>query len=193
MSLAVRSFPSAVTDIDGYKIVAGQAVLPGQPAPAASEGQAGDPGRGDLTAGSRQPEGLGLVIKLPPCHAGVRAGGASGWIDAYGLHPGQVDHQAGGAHCIARDIVTTPTYGENHIMRTGEIDRCDHVGRSRTAGNQCRALVDHAIPDFAGCIVTVVTSTQESTAQTPLELFDNFLAENSFGPRVLDDLHVCHG
>jgi hypothetical protein len=100
------------------------------------------------------------VVELPPSYAGVGASRASGRIDAHGLRPGQIDHQAAIAHGIARDVVPAAADCHEEIVRAGEVNASHHVGRTGAASDQCWSPIDHAIPDLAGRIVIVVHSPQ---------------------------------
>ena len=62
--------------LGGPQVVERQAVLRHQPAEAAAERQAGDPGAADDAAGRREPVQLRLAVELPPEDAALRAHGA---------------------------------------------------------------------------------------------------------------------
>jgi hypothetical protein len=53
--------------------------------------------------------------------------------------------------------VAAATQRNQQVVRTGEIDAVNHVGYLGTPRNQGWAPVDHAIKDFAGRIVAVLT------------------------------------
>ena len=50
-------------------------------------------------------------------------------------------------------------------MIAGKAHRRHHVGGPGAAGDQPRAPVDHAVPDFAGIVITAVAGAQQRAAQ----------------------------
>src|SRR5207244_447198 len=64
-----EELPVGGDQLHGTEVVGSQAVLAHQPADAAAEGEARDPGRGDQPAGRRQPLLLGRGVQLAPGEA----------------------------------------------------------------------------------------------------------------------------
>src|SRR5215467_13291878 len=63
-------------------------------------------------------------------------------------------------------------YGDQYVMRAGEVDRTDHVGDAGAADDEVGAPIDHRVMDLARGIVTVVTGTDQRATQTGLEFCD---------------------
>ncbi len=136
VALTFRSWPSAVTEIGRQEVVAGQAEATHQVAEAAAQREPGDPRRGHEAAGGRQAEGLGLAVELAPGDAGFGPHRAARRVDPDPLHPGQVNHQPIVAHREARHAVAAPADGDQQVVGAREVDGADHIGRSRTPGDQ---------------------------------------------------------
>jgi hypothetical protein len=63
-------------------------------------------------------------------------------------------------------------YGDQEVVRAGEVHRADHVGDAGAADDEVGAPVDHRVVDLAGGIVTVVIRADERATQTGLGLRD---------------------
>src|SRR5690349_5645145 len=112
------------------------------------------------------------MVELTPGYARLCAGGLMRGIDADALHAREVDNQSTVADGIAADIVAATANSHQNTVRIREIDAVNHVRNSGAAGNQCRALVDHAVPDLAGVLITWVARTQQFPPQTGFEILD---------------------
>ncbi len=112
------------------------------------------------------------MVELTPGYAGLCAGRAVPGIDADTLHARKVDDQSTVAHRIAADIVAATANSYEQTVRLSKIDAVNHVGNSGAVDNQCRALVDHAVPDLAGVVIARVARTQQFTEQAGFEIFD---------------------
>ena len=156
-------------DIDGEEIITDETVLPREPAQAAAQGEARDTGVGDGATGRRQAERLGFVVELAPGDSALRAGRAPDGIDPHAPHPGQVDHQTVVADGIAGNVMATAAYRQQQMMGAGELDTLEDIGHTSTADNQCRASVNHGIPDLASLLVARLTGTEQGTTQAGLK------------------------
>src|SRR5262245_51098926 len=74
--------------------------------------------------------------------------------------------------------MTPATYGDQQVVRAGEVYRAAHVGDAGAAGNEIGVTVDHSVVDLAGGIVTIVAGTQQRAAQTGLEPGDRRLVRS---------------
>jgi hypothetical protein len=155
------------------EIVDGQAVLAGEPAEAAPEGEPGDARIGDRAAGGGEPKGLRLVVELDPLSARLSPGRAGRGIDTDGFHRGEIDHEASVADRVAREAVAPPAHGHLQPMVPSEGHGADDVGGPGTAGNQGWPSVKHPVPQLAALVVGIVTGTQHVTPQTSLEPDDS--------------------
>jgi hypothetical protein len=53
-----------------------------------------------------------------------------------------------------------------------KIDALNHVCNSGAAANQCRALVNHSVPDLARVVIARVVWAQQFPSQTGFEILD---------------------
>src|SRR5579884_2563860 len=104
---------------------------------------------------------MSRVIPLAPGAATFDANGAGGGINAYPLHAREIDNHAIIAGPQARTTMPATAYGQRQILLAGEVDRCDHVGHIRTANDQRRVPVDHAIVDLPRLLVAIIAETQQ--------------------------------
>jgi hypothetical protein len=65
--------------------------------------------------------------------------------------------------------MAAPANSQQEVMRASEIDGSDDIGGCGTAGNQCGAFVNHAIPDGTGSIIPGVAWAQERAPQLCLQ------------------------
>src|SRR5207247_2064978 len=116
-------------EIDREEVVAGQALLPGEETGSAPQGQSGDAGGGDDSAGRRQPDALRRRIEFAPCNSSADDRGASLRVDSDVFHQRQIDDEAVVAHRVSRHIVSTASDGQGESMVPREADRLDPVVR----------------------------------------------------------------
>ncbi len=113
--------PVGEDDVGREQVVAGEPVLPAQPADAAAEREAGDAGVGDDPARGRQPVELRLAVELAPQDAGLGADRARRRIDADPLHRREVDDQPAVADGRAGDVVAAAADGDFELLRSREL------------------------------------------------------------------------
>jgi hypothetical protein len=82
-------------------------------------------------------------------------------IYAHASHPRQIDHQTTIADRITGDIVGTNTHCNQKFMRACEFDGINDVDNPTTACDQRGPPVDHAVPDFAGILITGLAGAEE--------------------------------
>ena len=131
-----------------------------EPANAATERQPSDARHGHSSASAGEAEGLCLTVEFTPGHAPLGPGRAPSRIDAHPLHPREVDDEATITHGTAPDVVATTAYCDDEIVAASEVDCGHHVTDARTAQDQGRRLVDHAVPDSSGGVEVSVTGTE---------------------------------
>src|SRR5207302_1437476 len=129
----------------------------------------------------RQAVGLRLVVEIEPGGSGLSAGGAAHRVDADVPHAGEVDHQAAVDQGGAGGIVAPATHGDGDIVAAGEAHGVDHVRSPGAAHDELRALIDHAVPDFARLLVVIIAGADQVAAQAELEVLDRGLAEGGAG------------
>src|SRR5690606_6192918 len=97
---------------EGDDVVAGQAVLAGQPAHAAAEGEPADAGVGDVAGGGGQAVRLGGAVERAEQGAALDAGAAAERVHPYAAHQGQVDHEAVVGDGEAGGVVPAAAYAD---------------------------------------------------------------------------------
>src|SRR4029450_4006425 len=117
-------------DLCRQQVVAGQPVLPPDPADATSQCQSRHPSVGDDTGRGRQPENLSGTVEIAQCCTTVYTSGLLCRVHLNASHPSQVDHQATLGHSLARDIVAAGTYRDEKVVIPGKRHCADHVGRA---------------------------------------------------------------
>ncbi len=169
-------------DVDGFEVVARQAVLASEPPDAAAQRQTGDPGWGDNAGGRSEAESLAVAVEL--CHGQARLspGPPPRGIDPAALHPREIDHQPAVAHRLAGHVVPTAPHGDLERLRPREPDAGDHIGRARTAGDQGRPPVDHGVEDPAGGIVVGVVGKQDVATKRGAEVVERALLDHLCSP-----------
>src|SRR5205823_6639627 len=143
-------------DLGRDEVVDGHPVLAHEPAKPAAEGEAGDAGARDLAAGRGQAMDGGGGVELGPGHARLGPHGSGRRVDLDGAHRRQVDHQAALGDGLAGDVVAAAP--DRHLAAglPPETDGVDDVGRRGAAGDDRGVLVDHAVVDATGVVVTGV-------------------------------------
>ena len=106
----------------------------GQPADAAAERQAGDPGPGDDADRHRQPERLRRAIDVAEGGAGPDADETGVGIDLDRVEPPQVQDDPVVDGAVAGDVVAAAADRERQAGRACERDRRRDVGRARRPG-----------------------------------------------------------
>ena len=112
------------------------------------------------------------VIDIAPGAAALDAHRAVRRVDADALHAREVDHQAVVAGAEAGAVVAAAAHGEGQAVLAGEVDGADHIGHIDAAGNQRRALVDHAVVDLARLLVVGVARLDQLAAHTCAEILN---------------------
>ncbi len=156
----------------GLQVVEREAVLRHQPTEAAAERQAGDAGRADHAAGRRETVELRLAIELLPQHAALGPRRSRGRIDVNAFHRREIDHQAAVDGSASADVVATAANGDFEAERARELDGIRNVSRSMTPGDECRPLVDEAVVDAAGVVVSGICRLEDSAGEGGGNLFE---------------------
>jgi hypothetical protein len=180
-------------DIDREQVIATQAVFPGQPPHASTEGEAGNAGIGDDARRGSQVERLGLVVEFPQLNTGLGAGRAPERIDAHAFHLGQVNHETPVTEGVARNAVPTSSDGHQQVVGAGKIDGINHVGHASTADNQGGPFANHSIPDGTSFLVALITGTEQWATQAGLESLHGGLVKDRISAPGSGHAQVCHG
>jgi hypothetical protein len=143
-------------DVDRDEIVQREPVLALQAAHTPAESQAGHAGVRDDADGTRQAEGLGLVVELGQERAAVHSRHATLGIDADASHARQVDDESSVARGEARDAVSSAPDGDRELVISSEPERGEDVGDAGRPDHDRRTPVDHAVPHDPGRVVARV-------------------------------------
>ena len=155
--------------VAGREVVDGESEAAHEVADPATEGQPADAGVGDDAARHGQPEGLGLVVDVAPQTAALSPDRSRQGVDPHPGHGGQVDHQAVVTHGVSGDGVAAASHRHRQRPLPGELDRGQHVGRPRAAGDDRGPTLDVPVPDLPGGLVTLVARF-EYRSEEPLDL-----------------------
>src|SRR6516165_3064322 len=90
-------------------------------------------------------------------------------------HQREVDEEAAVADRVTGDVVAAAAHSEEKLRVPRELDRIDDIGRALAAGDNCRAAVDHRVPDGTGGFVSVLAWQGESPAHLAAQARQNFL------------------
>ena len=151
------------------QVVDREAVVPGQVADAAAEGEASDSGRRDDPARRRQAVLVGRVVDLAPGATAADPNRAGLGIDIDRLEQREVDDDAVVTRPQSGAVVAAAAHGQQQVVRGGEANRrCDVVGVG-AARDQRRTLLDHRVVDLARLAVVGVIGADQ-LAPEPGEL-----------------------
>jgi hypothetical protein len=170
--------------IDREEIVAGEAVLACQIAPARARGYPAMP----------------VVEIWPPVVVEPNAWASRS--NAPHVRPGSARavRRAGSMRTLfmpERSIISPPSQtalparlwhppcSHQQIALMRELDAMDHVGNTRVADNQRWALVDHSIPDLASAVISGVARSRQFATQARFEFLDRGLIYHGSLPEVV--------
>src|SRR5260370_21176736 len=108
--------------------------------------QPGNPSVGVAPESDRKTKRLCFTVELAETKARRRRGGPPRGIDADALHWRQIDHEAAGTDGFAGIVMAAPANGYEKVVFARKAHAVDNISRSATARDQCRTLVDHAVP-----------------------------------------------
>ena len=131
----------------GFEVVDRHAVLAAQPPEAPAEREAGDAGRGVDPQRHGEAMSLRRCIEVTQRRARLHRGAAGRGVDANRPHLREIDDDAVVADGTTGDVVTAAAHGEEQAELACEINRALHVRRILTANDDCRAPIDHRVPD----------------------------------------------
>ena len=143
-------------DVRAQQVVDREAVLAGQVADAAAQGQAADAGRSQDAERGRHPDLGGRGVDLGEGRPAAGGDRAAVGVDRDRRQRREVDDDAVVDRAEAGGAVPAATDGERHVVAPGEPDAGrDIVGR-RGADDDARAAVDHAVVHGPSLVVARV-------------------------------------
>src|SRR5919107_524946 len=125
---------------------------------------------GDSPTSDREPEVLGLAVKLAPGETGLGAGGPLLRVHPHTFHRREVYDDAPVARRVAWHGVTSAAYRHHQFILAGEVHCGANVCDAGAASDQGRSAVYHRVEYGAGCIVAVVLRAYELSTEVGREL-----------------------
>src|SRR5947209_14938768 len=95
-------------------------------------------------------------VELAPQDAAAGARELRLGVDMDRLQPGKIDEDPVVAGAQAGHAVTASAHGHGEGLVAPEVDRGDHIGGARAAGDDRGSPVDHAVEDLARLVVTSI-------------------------------------
>src|SRR5262245_35472039 len=117
-------------------------MLAHQPADAAAEREPADSGVAHDSTGGSQTVRLRLVVDVAPQRTTLHPGPAASGIDPHAAHCREVDDDPVVAHCGARDVVSSASYGDLQIVFAGETHSRNDVSGPNASSDEARAPID---------------------------------------------------
>ena len=151
--------------IGAQQVVERETVLRHQPADAAAERQARDPGAADNPARRREAVHLGLAIELFPQGATLGPDGAAPRVDVDPLHRRQVDQQAAIESGVPGDVVAAAAHRDRQVKRPCQCHRVDDISDAVTARDRGRTPVDQAVVNPPQPVVCRIGGLQELSGE----------------------------
>ena len=143
-------------DVRLDEVVDGQPVSAGEPADAAAEREARDPGPRHHPDRHGQPERLGRAIDVRERRPGPDADQSRIGVDLDRRQAAHVQDDPVVHRAVARDVVAPAADRERQPRFPGERDRRRDVLGAGRLDDEAGTLVDHAVPDAASVIVVGV-------------------------------------
>ena len=110
---------------------------------------------------------MGGMIHVAPDASGLDADGFGGGIHPNTFHSRQVDHQAAVTGSQAGAVVAAAADRRQQVIFPAKIHGRDHVGHVHATRNQTRALIDHAVVDFARRLISGVRGLDKLSRKEP--------------------------
>ena len=154
-------------DLQGDEVIAGQAVLTGEPADAAAQRQAGHAGLGHDPGRDDEPVWTGGRVDVAEQAAAARVHQLAFGIDGHLAQAGQVDGQAAVRHGLARHVVAAAADRGRQPVLAGHGDRGHHVLGAGAAQDQAGPPVDHGVPDQPRLLVVRVVRADDVALERP--------------------------
>ena len=154
-------------ELGGEQVVSGEPVLGHQPAEAAAERVAGDPGRRDRASRDGQSVLGCRVVQLPPEHAALDGGRCAVGVDRDPFHLGEVDHHAAIRHGTTGDVVPAAPHRDLEPALACEREPCHNVSSRPGADDRGRLAIDHPVVYCAGRVVARVLRPDNRPGDLP--------------------------
>jgi hypothetical protein len=142
-------------------VVAGQPVLPGEPAHPAAERQATDAGVRDVARRGGQAVLLRRAVERAEQRAALHPGPLSHRVDPYRAHRAEVDHQPVVGYGEAERAVPAAADSDLQVEVAGRADRGHHVRDADAADDHRRPPVHQGVPDRTRLVVPGVAGQEQ--------------------------------
>jgi hypothetical protein len=97
---------------------------------------------------------------------------SSYWIDPHAPHPAQIDLKTVLDDAAAAGAVRPATHGDFQTLPPRETDRGDDIAGFRAANDDRRTLIDRAVPDDAGLVVSGIFRDENLSADSRAQALD---------------------
>src|SRR5439155_21916540 len=143
-------------EFDRHEVVDRQAVRAHEPAEPAAEGQPGNAGRRDDTAGRGEVVDRRLAVELAPGRAALDPHRPRRRVDDDPLHRREVDENAAAGGRPPGDAVTAAPDGDLEAALPAHGEGCHDVRRAAAPQDQRRSLVEAGVVDASDILVAWV-------------------------------------
>jgi hypothetical protein len=157
-------------DLGAEQVVAGQAVLRGQVADSAAEGETGHTRRAHHATRRDEAEGLGRGVEVEPGRAALRPGDPCLAVHFDAAHQREVDHEPAVEHAVTGRIVATAPHGHLEAVRPGVVEGCRHVGGAEAADDHRRPAVDERVEAAARSVIAGVAGPDDGPSHHSAQL-----------------------
>jgi hypothetical protein len=169
------------------QVVAGQAVLGGQVADPAAQGQPADAGGTNHAAGGHQAVRLRRLIEVDPGRSALGAGDPSGAVDLDAAQPRQVDHQPAVHDAVPGGIVPAAAHRDLQVVHAGEPEGGRDVPWPGALRDHRRPAVDHGVEADPRGVVPGIGRRQHPPSQRPAQLAQG--PRDGQGSPIINVLH----
>jgi hypothetical protein len=152
-------------DLKRDHVIAGQPVLPSQPAHSAAERQAADAGVRDVARHGRQAVSLRRAVEGAEQSAALHPGSPPHRVDPYPAHRAEVDHHALVGHGELERAVAAAADPDLQVEVAGRTHRGHHVRDAGAADDHRRPPVHQRVPDRARVVVPGVAGQEQLAVQ----------------------------
>jgi hypothetical protein len=117
-----------------------------------------------------------------PGHTGFGAYYAVVRVNVQAVYPREAEYQAALAQRKPLHTVAPTAHGDQHVVVAGEPDAGQPVSHPGAAGNRGGSMVNPAVMDGAGVVVTCIPGTQERSVQAAFERLDRGVLDPHSAP-----------
>src|SRR5215470_541608 len=178
-------------ELHADQVVTGETKPPRQPTKPTPKCQARHTGIGDLSKRGRQGLLLSGRVDVRPPSATAHAGGSIIGTHHYRAHGRQIDDETPVARRVPREAVPAAADSKQQFTLARKGHGAHDVCSIGTAGDQCRVLVDHSVPDPARRLIPLIPWDQQRAAQARTKVSNRGALYGCFSARELYGTQTC--